>query len=166
MEKKIDTSMTEYNDPVNLGMTSEEISEAYLKQIEYARLLLKRSGKNRDLLTENNVTETEVSLLNIIDFIPGITSLELSRKTSTSKGAVAQIVKSLLSKDLLRRERDGKKIYLFVTDKAHEIVLQDRKEGLENRRRSMKYLQGITPEDFETYMKVLSALMESMRPEE
>lgn len=158
--------MTEYNDPVNLGMTSEEISEAYLKQIEYARLLLKRSGKNRDLLTENNVTETEVSLLNIIDFIPGITSLELSRKASTSKGAVAQIVKSLLSKDLLRRERDGKKVYLFVTDKAHEIVLQDRKEGLENRRRSMKYLQEITPEDFETYMKVLSALMESMRPEE
>ena len=166
MEKEIDTSMTEYNDPVNLGMTSEEISETYLKQAQFARLFLNRNGKKRKLLEDNNVTETEVSLLNIIDLIPGITSLELAQKTSTSKGAVAQIIKSLDGKGLLKRERDGKKIYLFVTDKAHEIVLQDRQEWLENRRKTAKYLQGITAEDFRTYMKVLDALTESMRSEE
>ncbi|MBR2595598.1 MAG: MarR family transcriptional regulator [Solobacterium sp.] len=158
--------MKEDKETVNLGLTSREISDLYLKQMEFARLLIRSSRRHRPMLDEAGITETEVTLLNIIDQAPGITSQEIARETATTKGAVAQVIKSLDSKSLLIRQREGRMIHLFVTDRAHELVMQDRQESLENRRRTRQYTEDLSPEEFRTFMKVMDRLILMMREAE
>ena len=155
--------MKEDKETVNLGLTSREISDLYLKQMEFARLLIRSSRRHRPMLDEAGITETEVTLLNIIDQAPGITSQEIAKETATTKGAVAQVIKSLDSKGLLIRQREGRMIHLSVTDKAHELVVQDRQESLESRRRNRQYTEDLTPEEFRTFMKVMDRLILMMR---
>lgn len=155
--------MKEDKETVNLGLTSREISDLYLKQMEFARLLIRSSRRHRPMLEEAGITETEVTLLNIIDQAPGITSQEIAKETATTKGAVAQVIKSLDSKGLLIRQREGRMIHLSVTDKAHELVVQDRQESLESRRRNRQYTEDLTPEEFRTFMKVMDRLILMMR---
>lgn len=155
--------MKEDKETVNLGMTSREISDLYLKQMEFARLLIRSSRRHRPMLDEAGITETEVTILNIIDQAPGITSQEIAKETATTKGAVAQVIKSLDSKGLLIRQREGRMIHLSVTDKAHELVVQDRQESLESRRRNRQYTEDLTPEEFRTFMKVMDRLILMMR---
>ncbi|MBR2830196.1 MAG: MarR family transcriptional regulator [Solobacterium sp.] len=155
--------MKEDKETVNLGLTSREISDLYLKQMEFARLLIRSSRRHRPMLDEAGITETEVTILNIIDQAPGITSQEIAKETATTKGAVAQVIKSLDSKGLLIRQREGRMIHLSVTDKAHELVVQDRQESLESRRRNRQYTEDLTPEEFRTFMKVMDRLILMMR---
>ena len=155
--------MKEDKETVNLGLTSREISDLYLKQMEFARLLIRSSRRHRPMLDEAGITETEVTILNIIDQAPGITSQEIAKETATTKGAVAQVIKSLDSKGLLIRQREGRMIHLSVTDKAHELVVQDRQESLESRRRNRQYTEDLTPEEFRTFMKVMDQLILMMR---
>ena len=155
--------MKEGKETVNLGLTSREISDLYLKQMEFARLLIRSSRRHRPMLDEAGITETEVTILNIIDQAPGITSQEIAKETATTKGAVAQVIKSLDSKGLLIRQREGRMIHLSVTDKAHELVVQDRQESLESRRRNRQYTEDLTPEEFRTFMKVMDQLILMMR---
>ena len=151
--------MKEDKETVNLGLTSREISDLYLKQMEFARLLIRSSRRHRPMLDEAGITETEVTILNIIDQAPGITSQEIAKETATTKGAVAQVIKSLDSKGLLIRQREGRMIHLSVTDKAHELVVQDRQESLESRRRNRQYTEDLSPEEFRTFMKVMDRLI-------
>ena len=155
--------MKEDKETVNLGLTSREISDLYLKQMEFARLLIRSSRRHRPMLDEAGITETEVTILNIIDQAPGITSQEIAKETATTKGAVAQVIKSLNSKGLLIRQREGRMIHLSVTDKAHELVMQDRQESLESRRRNRQYTEDLSPEEFRTFMKVMDRLILMMR---
>ena len=155
--------MKEDKETVNLGLTSREISDLYLKQMEFARLLIRSSRRHRPMLDEAGITETEVTILNIIDQAPGITSQEIAKETATTKGAVAQVIKSLDSKGLLIRQREGRMIHLSVTDKAHELVMQDRQESLESRRRNRQYTEDLSPEEFRTFMKVMDRLILMMR---
>ena len=155
--------MKEDKETVNLGLTSREISDLYLKQMEFARLLIRSSRRHRPMLDEAGITETEVTILNIIDQAPGITSQEIAKETATTKGAVAQVIKSLDSKGLLIRQREGRMIHLSVTDKAHELVVQDRQESLESRRRNRQYTEDLTPEEFRAFMKVMDRLILMMR---
>lgn len=155
--------MKEDKETVNLGLTSREISDLYLKQMEFARLLIRSSRRHRPMLDEAGITETEVTILNIIDQAPGITSQEIAKETATTKGAVAQVIKSLDSKGLLIRQREGRMIHLSVTDKAHELVVQDRQESLESRRRNRQYTEDLSPEEFRTFMKVMDRLILMMR---
>lgn len=155
--------MKEDKETVNLGLTSREISDLYLKQMEFARLLIRSSRRHRPMLDKAGITETEVTILNIIDQAPGITSQEIAKETATTKGAVAQVIKSLDSKGLLIRQREGRMIHLSVTDKAHELVVQDRQESLESRRRNRQYTEDLTPEEFRTFMKVMDRLILMMR---
>ena len=155
--------MKEDKETVNLGLTSREISDLYLKQMEFARLLIRSSRRHRPMLDEAGITETEVTILNIIDQAPGITSQEIAKETATTKGAVAQVIKSLDSKGLLIRQREGRMIHLSVTDKAHELVVQDRQESLESRRRNRQYTEDLTPEEFRTFMKVMDRLILMIR---
>ena len=76
---------------------------------------------------------------------------------------MAQVIKSLNSKGLLIRQREGRMIHLSVTDKAHELVVQDRQESLESRRRNRQYTEDLTPEEFRTFMKVMDRLILMMR---
>ena len=155
--------MKEDKETVTLGLTSREISDLYLKQMEFARLLIRSSRRHRPMLDIAGITETEVTILNIIDQAPGITSQEIAKETATTKGAVAQVIKSLDSKGLLIRQREGRMIHLSVTDKAHELVVQDRQESLESRRRNRQYTEDLTPEEFRTFMKVMDRLILMMR---
>ncbi|MBQ6356433.1 MAG: MarR family transcriptional regulator [Solobacterium sp.] len=158
--------MKEEKEKINLGMTSREISDFYMKQMEYARLVIRTSRRHRPMLDEAGITETEVTILNIIDQAPGITSQEIARETATTKGAVAQIIKSLDGKGLLIREREGRMIHLSVTEKAHELVLRDRQEGFEWRRRTRQFIDDLSAEDFRTFMKVMDRMILLMREAE
>lgn len=158
--------MKEETGKINLGMTSRQISDAYLKEMEFARLMVRAGRKSKPILAAAGITETEVTILNIIDHAPGITSHEIAYETATTKGAVAQIIKSLNKKGMLIRQREGRMIHLFVTEKAHEVVLKDRQESLEFRLRNRQYTDDISDEEFQSFLKVIEHMILLLREAE
>ncbi|MBR0213467.1 MAG: hypothetical protein IJL95_01945, partial [Solobacterium sp.] len=62
--------------------------------------------------------------------------------------------------------REGRMIHLSVTEKAHELVLRDRQEGFEWRRRTRQFIDDLSAEDFRTFMKVMDRMILLMREAE
>lgn len=53
---------------------------------------------------------------------PGITAVEIIRKTNISKAAIGQLVEYLHDKHIISKMRDGKRIKLFLTADAEKIL--------------------------------------------
>lgn len=76
------------------------------------------------ILRQNGVGSSEVELVILVRFHPGITQSEACQRLELDKGAAARLVARLESKGYLRREMDpeDKRIrLLYTTEKADEL---------------------------------------------
>lgn len=81
--------------------------------------------KPHDYGTGEDYTHTEVHLLKCIADHPGITVTEIAYNYAKTKGAISQILKKLIEKDLILQkpstEMGDKRIFLYLTPRGEQL---------------------------------------------
>ena len=85
------------------------------------------SGTKRphDYGTGEDYTSTELHLVKCVADHPGITVTEIAYMYAKTKGAVSQILKKLVEKNLIQQkpseEAGDKRVFLYLTDRGEEL---------------------------------------------
>lgn len=80
--------------------------------------------KQRDYNTGEKFTQTEVHMLEMIVENPNISSTEIAKKLYKTKSSISQIIKKLIEKDLLSKDKkvnDLRSMEFLVTEKGYFV---------------------------------------------
>jgi len=150
-----------------LGETidSAEVSRRYLKTVEFAKLMTRNLRSGKDIRQKYGLSDPEVTMLNLIDQNPDISSVELAQIWNCTKGAITHFTNKLEKLGLIEKVQEGKKVRLITTAQGKEVAEEDRNLSAEMRRKYEYILteRGITIEDMNTFYKVLDACIEINR---
>lgn len=89
--------------------------------------ILTVKDSHNEPLKEFNITYAQLRALWIIAAFPGVTSSELSEISFWSPSTVHVIVKNLISKNLIFKEKSSIKnaLYLYITEKGENLIIED-----------------------------------------
>lgn len=97
-----------------------------------------------DYGTGEKFNSVEVHTLSYIAEFPGISATEIAREWNRTKGAVSQIIKKLLSRGLIIREKkegNDKTVCLYVTEEGKRLDAAHRAYDTRNYRRFLKLMK-------------------------
>lgn len=145
-------------------MDDKLFSEIMESLYTYDRIISSYQTTPRTYGTEDLLYQTDVHIMQTIEHNPGMNLNELSEKTFRTKSAMSVLIKSLVEKGLVKRERDkddNRRYKITLTEKGKKIHEFHEKLDAVNYRnilRNMYKVKEITIDDLNSTIKVLEAL--------
>ncbi|MCG7381532.1 MarR family transcriptional regulator [Paenibacillus sp. ACRRY] len=89
---------------------------------------------HKSISKSSNVTPEQFNVMNIINTIDNCTASFLAKALNVKKSSITAIVNRLTDKDLIKREnneKDKRLVFLELTEKGKNILIEERKKILE-----------------------------------
>ena len=148
---------------------NRELALAIAEKINKAVVVLSREQKiARDYGTGLPLNHAEVHLLDTINEHPGENTSALAIRNGITKGAIAQITKKLLEKDLItafQTPENRKEVYFELTALGKKAVSGHTRHHKRLNSGLSKYFDTLGDEDMQTILTFLDMLIAGNKPQ-
>lgn len=125
-------------------MKKERYTPYQMSDIMERMISMNQTTTPVDYGTGEPYNSAEVHILSYIADYPGISASEIARNWNRTKGAVSQIIKKLVSRGLISRQKkecNDKTVCLYVTEEGERLDAAHREYDTRNYQRFLKLME-------------------------
>lgn len=162
--------MEDKKERIEQAGTYERNDDVSKELYNFAYQFMQRMNTPKDYGTGDLLRMVDAHILTLIADRPGITVIEAAKAWERTSGRISQVVSGLAKRGFVERRKEegnAKSVHLYVTEKGQAI--SDAHKAFDQRHGStgQHYLkEKYTPEDFDSFRKVLHSLTEYYETED